>query len=60
MNFLKNLPKLVNFCILKMEEKSNILNTLFFIISRKVKMQLKRKKKKKKICVMREESAVTD
>ena len=43
-----------------MEEKSNILNTLFFIISRKVKMQLKRKKKKKKICVMREESAVTD
>ena len=46
---LKNLSKLVNFCvailILKMEGKSNILRC---IISRKVKIQQKCKKKKKR------------
>ena len=57
----KNLSKLVNFCIviliLKMEEKSNIFGILCFIISRKVKMQLKCKKK---ICAVYGEGAVTD
>ena len=49
---IKNLAKLVNFCvailILKMEGKSNILCC---IISRKVKIQQKCKKKKK-ICAV--------
>ena len=39
----------MNFCvailILKMEEKSNIFSILCFVISRKVKMQLKRTKR---------------
>ena len=52
--------KLVNFCvailILKMEEKSNIFNILCFIISRKVKMQLK----EKKICSVYGEGAVAN
>ena len=41
---LKEWSKLVNFCvamlILKMEEKSNILGILCFIISRKIKLKL--------------------
>ena len=41
---------------LKVEEKSNIFGILYFIISRKVKMQLKHKK----ICAVYGEGAVTD
>ena len=56
----KTLSKLVNFCVaileLKVEEKSNIFGILCFIISRKVKMQLKHKK----ICAVYGEGAVTD
>ena len=44
---IKKKSKLVNFCtvilILKIEEKSNIFRILCFIISRKVKRQLKHK-----------------
>ena len=51
----------MNFCvailILKMEEKRNIFDILCFIISRKVKTQLKHKKK---ICAVYGEGAVTD
>ena len=43
--------------ILKMEEICNIFGILCFIISRKVKTQLKRKKK---ICAVCGEGAVTD
>ena len=54
----KKLPKLVNFCaailILKMEH--NIFDVLCFIISRKVKTQLKHKNK---ICAVDGEGAVT-
>ena len=44
--YIKKTPaKLVNFCaamvILKMEEDSNIFSALYFILSRKVKMQPK-------------------
>ena len=50
----------MNFCVaileLKVEEKSNIFGILCFIISRKVKMQLKHKK----ICAVYGEGAVTD
>ena len=53
----------MNFCgsilILKIEEKSNIFGLLRFIISKKVKTQLKCKKKKKKNCAMYEVT-VTD
>ena len=46
---LKNLPKLVNFCvailILKIEENMQHFSILCFIISRKVKTQLKYKKR---------------
>jgi len=56
----KTLSKLVNFYVaileLKVEEKSNIFGILYFIISRKVKMQLKHKK----ICAVYGEGAVTD
>ena len=61
MHLKKDLSKLVNFrvgiLILKMEEKSNIFSILCFIISRKVKMQLKCKKN---ICAVYGEGAVTD
>ena len=60
MHFKKDL-KLVNFCvaivILKMEEKSNVFSILCFIISRKVKKQLKHQKK---ISAVYGEGAVTD
>ena len=49
MHFLKSFSKLVNFCaatlIFKMEENTQIFGLLCFIISRKVKMQLKCKKR---------------
>ena len=59
--FFKNLPKLVNFCvaIFNIEDgrgKSNIFGISCFIISRRVKTQLKHKK----ICTVYGESAVTD
>ena len=51
----------MNFCvailILKMEEKSNIFSLLCFIISRKIKTQMKHKKK---TCAVYGEGAVTD
>ena len=51
----------MNFCvailILKMEEICNIFSILYFIISRKVKTQLKHTKK---ICAVHGEGAVTD
>ena len=51
----------MNFCgailTLKMEEKSDIFGILCFIISRKVKMQLKCKKE---VCAVYGEGAVTD
>ena len=57
----KKLSKLVSFCVAilisKMEEKSNIFGILCFIISREVKMQLK---KNKKVCAVYGEGAVTD
>ena len=59
---LKNLSKLVNFCvvilILKMEKIHNVFGILFFIISRKVKMQMKCKKTP--ICTVYGEASVTD
>ena len=61
MHLKKDSSKLVNFCvvilILNMEEKGNIFGTLCFIISRKVKTQLKHKKK---ICAVYREGAVTN
>ena len=58
----KKLSKLVNFyvaiLILKMGEKSNIFSMLCFIISRKIKTQLKYKKKQ--ICAVNGEGTVTD
>ena len=60
-NKINKIFKLVNFCvailILKVEEIHNIFGILFFIISRKVKTQLKRKKQ---ICAVYGEGAVTD
>ena len=44
--------------VLKMEVKSNVLSILCFIISRKIKTQLKCKKKK--ICAVHREGAMTD
>ena len=41
-----------------MEDKSNILGILYFIIARKVKRQLN--EKKKKMCVVYGEGAMTD
>ena len=50
----------MNFCVakifVKMEDKRNIFGILCFIISRKVKMQLK----EKKICSVYGEGAVTN
>ena len=61
MHFKKDLSKLANFCvailILKMQEKKQHFGILCFIISRKVKTQLKCKKK---ICAVYGEGAVTD
>ena len=58
---LQKTSKLVYFCvailILKMEEICNIFSILYFIISRKVKTQLKHTKK---ICAVHGEGAVTD
>ena len=57
---LKNLPKLVNFCvailILKMEKKRNIFGLICFIISRKVNTS----ESQKQIFAIHVEGAMTD